>query len=176
MEMTDREIIDFIKKDIINGWTADFLVLDIDDKTDGRLYCFSEYCLDEMFKTLFDISLTKKVIGVQGVVHNPSRLDASSSKMAYNGSPAPIIGYSLVVTESQDGQTNITPKLMKFIETIMNRYLLSRLAFPMRHSREIEFHNFDIGEFIHMPPDDPWDAVEAYLRDEDEPNEEGGLL
>ena len=71
--------------------------------------------------------------------------------------------------ESKDCQTNITPRLMKFIEAIMNRGILDRLAFPMRHSREIEFHDFGVP--IAMPPPDPWDVVEAYLNENE--NEEG---
>ena len=168
--MTDREIIDFIKKDIINGDTADFLTFDIKDKTDGKVYCFSDYYRDEMFTTLFDLSMTKEVIGIR-----PNRLDAHSSKRSYNGTPLPIIGYIIVVDKSKNCQTNITPRLMKFIEVIMNRGILDRLAFPMRRSREIEFHDFGVGGFvpIAMPPPDPWDAVEAYLNENE--NEEGAV-
>lgn len=160
--MTDREIIDFIKKDIINGDTADFLTFDIKDRTDGKIHCFSEYFLNEMFETLFDLSMTKEVIGIRA-----NRLATYSNKRSYNGTPSPIIGYIIVVEESKDCQTNITPRLMKFIEVIMNRGILDRLAFPMRHSREIEFHDFGVGGFIPiaMPPPDPWDAVEAYLNE-----------
>lgn len=160
--MTDREIIDFIKKDIINGDTANFLTLDIKDKTGGKMHCFSNYFSDEMFTTLFDLSMTKEVIGI-----GRNRLDPTSRTRAYNGTPTPIYGYIIVVEESKDCQTNITPRLMKFIEVIMNRGMLDRLAFPMRHSREIEFHDFGVGGFvpIAMPPPDPWDAVEAYLNE-----------
>lgn len=160
--MTDREIIDNIKKDIINGDTADFLILDIKDRTDGRVYCFSDYYRDEMFTTLFDLSMTKEVIGIRA-----NRLDAHSSKRSYNGTPSPIYGYIIVVDKSKDCQTNITPRLMKFIETIMQREMLDQLAFPMRRSREIEFRDFGVGGFvpIAMPPPDPWDVVEAYLNE-----------
>ena len=165
--MTDREIIDFIKKNIINGDTADFLTLDIKDKTDGKRYCFSEYYLNEMFTTLFDLSMTKEIMGIR-----KNRLDPTSSKLAYNGTLAPVIGYIIVVDASEDCQTNITPRLMKFIEVIMNRGMLDQLAFPMRRSREIEFQDFGVGGSvpIAMPPPDPWDAVEAYLNE----NENGG--
>lgn len=163
--MTDREIIDIIKKDIVSGETADFLTFDIRDKTDGKMYCFSEYFLNEMFTTLFDLSMTKEIMGIR-----KNRLDPTSSKLAYNGTPAPVIGYILVVKESDDCQTNITPRLMKFIEVIMHRGMLDQLAFPMRRSREIEFHDFGVGGFIPiaMPPPDPWYAVEAYINENEE--------
>lgn len=166
--MTDREIIDYIKKDIVSGDTADFLTIDIEDKTEGKRYCFgnrycfSEHYLNEMFTTLFDISMTKEIMGIY-----KNRLDSTSNTLAYNGTPAPVIGYILVVKESKNCQTNITPRLMKFIEVIMNRGILDRLAFPMRHSREIEFHDFRVGGFsqIAMLQPDPWDAVETYLNE-----------
>ena len=160
--MTDREIIDYIKKDIVSGETADFLTLDIKDRTDGKRYCFSDYYRDELFETLFDLSMTKEIMGIR-----KNRLDPTSNMLAYNGTLAPVIGYIIVVDESKDCQTNITPRLMKFIETIMHREMLDQLAFPMRRSREIEFRDFGVGGSvpIAVPPPDPWDAVEAYLNE-----------
>lgn len=169
--MTDREIIDTIKKDIVEGNTADFLCLYIVDQSNSSELrgkgCFSESFMDEMMTALFDISMTHEIVVVSA---NHMEDFDHSTKRAFNGNPYPIIGYTFFVRTSQDHQTNITPKLMKFIEVVMRRDMLDRLAFPYGKPRQVELRNYGgVGGFcpIAMPPPDPWDAMEAYLKDED---------
>lgn len=155
--MTDLEVIDYIKKDIIEGNTADFLTLDIYDADRRKKMCYSEAFRDDMFKALFDFSLTKNI-------HAISKIGSSRLK-AYNGASYAIMTYSIVVTDSTDGTTNITPRLMKFFEVVFTRSGLDRLAFPMGRNRiEYEFRGFSNGSpLVCIPPEDPWQMLEAYM-------------
>lgn len=162
--MTDREIIGFIKKDIIAGNTADFLTLDIVDKATGKRYCFGLEDMNDMMVKLFDYSLTRKVDGIRALhTRTPSKV------VSYNGNPYPVVGYIVSVEESEDHQTNITPMLMKFLEVVMDRTMLDKLAYPMYRNRiEYEFRGYDgCGDpMIHIPPD-PWETLEKYMNGEE---------
>lgn len=162
--MTDREIIDFIKKDIVEGNTIDFLTLDIVDKATGKRYCFGSENMNDMMAKLFDYSLTSKVGGI-----NALRTRTPSQVGSYNGNPYPVVGYIVSVEESEDHQTNISPMLMKFLEVVMNRTMLDRLAYPMYRNRfEYEFRGYSCGNpIIYIPPEDPWETLEKYMNGEE---------
>ena len=159
--MTDREIIDYIKKDIIDGNTADFLTFDIFDTETKKRYCFGENDLDDMMQILFDYSLAKTIVGVNAI--HPTVFPGRSK--SYNGDPYPIVGYLFAIGDSIDHQTNISPMLMKFLEIVENRAMLDRLAFPMGRNRiEYEFRGYNDGTpIIYIPSEDPWTMLERYL-------------
>ena len=168
--MTDREIIDIIKQDIVSGETADFLTLDIVDLSeDKKMLCFSEEYWDDMFKVLFDYSLTKNIVVVRARQLGIDELASRSGKQSYNGSQFPIIGYTFGLQDSEDHSTNITPRLMKFIEVAFTRAGLDRLAFPIGRNRiEYEFRGFSNGNpIICIPPEDPWEMLEKYMNGEE---------
>jgi len=156
-EMTDREIISFIKKDIVAGNTADFLTLDIYDSDKRTKECYSEPYFDEMMTALFDFSMTKNIVGISK--------EGTSRIKAYNGQPYAIVSYVISVGESEDGTTNITPRLMKFIEVAFTRTGLDRLAYPMCRNRiEYEFRGYSCGNpMIYIQPEDPWEMLEKYM-------------
>lgn len=162
--MTDREIIDYIKRHIVEGETADFLTLDIVDKDADRRHSFGEDGIDDFIQSMFDYSLTKTVVGVR-----PLRRDNTYSRWSvlksYNGGMCPITGYVLVVKQSSDYQTNISPMLMKFLEVILKRGVIDKLAYPMGRPREVRLVEYGYGCPIAWPPEDPWDALEGYLRE-----------
>lgn len=157
--MTDREIVDHIKQDIIEGNTADFLTLDVFDTGTKKRYCFGD--LDDMMQILFDYSLAKTIVGMNAIY--PTVFPGKSK--SYNGDPYPIVGYLFAIGDSSDHQTNISPMLMKFLEVVMNRVMLDRLAFPMGRSRiEYEFRGYNDGTpIIYIPDEDPWTMLECYL-------------
>ena len=160
--MTDQEIIDYIKKDIVEGNTADFLTLDIYDSDKRKKECYSEPHFDEMMVALFDFSMTKNIVGI--------KREWDSSLEAYNGQPYAIMTYIISVGESEDGTTNITPRLMKFIEVAFTRAGLDRLAYPMYRNRiEYEFRGYDGcgNPMIYIPPEDPWETLENYMNGEE---------
>ena len=160
--MTDKVIIDYIKKDIVEGNTGDFLTLDIYDSDARMKHCFSEQFFDDMMKTLFDFSLTKNIVAIGK--------EGTSNLLSYNGQHYAIINYSFIVSESRDHQTNITPRLMKFIEVAFTRSGLDRLAYPMYRNRiEYELRGFSDGNpMIYIPPEDPWETLEKYMEGMDE--------
>ena len=155
--MTDNEIIDYIKKDIVEGNTADFLTLDIYDSDKRKKMCYSEAFRDDMFKALFDFSLSKTIYAITKEV--------STKLQAYNGTPYAIVNYEFIVTESTDGTTNITPRLMKFLEVAFTSWGLDKLAFPMGRNRiEYEFKGYSDGVPICcIPKEDPWEMLEKYM-------------
>lgn len=159
--MTDREIIDCIKKDIIEGNTADLLTLEVFDKDTKKRYFFGAD-LDDMMQVMFDYSLTKTIVGMNAI--HPTVLEKSK---AYNGNPYPIVGYLFVIGDSDDHQTNISPTLMKFLEVVMNIDMLDRLAFPMGRGGRIGYETESIlpRPYILSDPynDDPWETLERYL-------------
>ena len=159
--MTDIEIIDRIKMDIIRGNTADFLTLDIFDENTKKRYCFGDD-LDDMMQILFDYSLVNTIVGMTAI-----RPMVPGGSKSYNGDPYPIVGYIFAIGNSTDNQTNISPMLMKFLEVVMNRVMLDRLAFPMMRSRigYEEITNSFTGVPIISPPyeEDPWKALDDYL-------------
>ena len=159
--MTDQEIIDYIKKDIVDGNTADFLTLDIYDSDKHKKECYSEPHFDEMMVALFDFSMTKNIVGI--------RKEWTSRIQAYNGQPYAIMTYIISVGESEDGTTNITSRLMKFIEVAFTRAGLDRLAYPMYRNRiEYEFRGYSCGNpMIYIPPEDPWETLEKYMDGEE---------
>ena len=151
--MTDREIIDQIKRDIMFGCTTNFLNLVIED-----VMFFGIEKKDIMMQCLFDLSLSKTIVEV-----HPHRTTFASLS-AYNGSMNPIVGYGFVVKDSPDHQTNITPRLMKFIEVIFAGGWIEKFARPQLVERA-DVVDGD-GKMFHSPSD-PWEALEAYLDDED---------
>ena len=154
--MTDREIIDYIKKDIIAGDTADFLTLAVMDKDTDNVHCFGEDGIDDLIQIMFDYSMTKTVIGIR-----PCRWDNTHSRWSmlksYNGNVCPITGYVLDLSQSSDYQTNISPRLMTFLEMILKKGVIDKLAYP------IHMQEYDDLPIIHTPPKDPWEALEEYM-------------
>jgi hypothetical protein len=110
-----------------------------------------------MFKALFDFSLSKTIHAITK--------EGSTKLRAYNGTPYAIVNYEFIVTESTDGTTNITPRLMKFLEVAFTRWGLDKLAFPMGRNRiEYEFKGYSDGVPICcIPPEDPWQMLEKYM-------------
>lgn len=159
--MTDQEIIDYIKKDIVAGNTADFLTLDIYDSDKLKKECYSESHFDEMMTALFDFSMTKNIVGISK--------GGTTRIKAYNGCPYAIMTYTISVGESEDGTTNITPRLMKFISVAFTRYGLDRLAFPDGRNRiEYELRSFSDGNpMLCILPEDPWETLENYMNGEE---------
>ena len=155
--MTDPEIIDYIKKGIVAGNTADFLTLAVCDLDKRTNECYSEPYFDEMMTALFDFSMTKNIVGISK--------GGTTRIKAYNGCPYAIMTYIISVGESEDGTTNITPRLMKFIEVAFTRAGLDRLAFPGGRNRiEYELRGFSDGNpMIYIPPEDPWETLEKYM-------------
>ena len=175
--MTDREIMDIIKFDLVSGETADFLTLDVVDLSESKkMLCFSEEYWDDMFKTLFDYSLTKNIVVVKSRRLGVDELSSRIGKKSYNGSKFPIIGYTFGLQDSEDHSTNITPRLMKFIEVVMTRVGIDRLAFPMGRNRiEYEFRGYNDGtSIIYTPSEDPWTWFERYLAEGDEEETSNG--
>ena len=163
--MIDQDIIDRIKRDIILGDTADFLTLDVVDSSTKERHCFSEQFFDEMIEALFNWSMTKIIVGIRHYVGGYENFTSNSIK-AFNGSPCPIIGYVFVIEESPNHQTNITPRLMKFLEVVLTRGGLSKLAYPdgkRTLDANIVANQNHWGVPILTIPDDPWIAFEEYL-------------
>lgn len=160
--MTDREIIDHIKKDIIEGNTADFLTLDVFDTGTKKRYCFGDD-LDDMVQILFDYSLAKTIVGMNAI--HPF---VPGKSKAYNGDPYPIVGYLFAIGDSDDHQTNISPMLLKFLEVILKMGVLDKLAYPMGKPREIRLVEYGYGCPVALPPEDPWESLDRYLREGEE--------
>ena len=156
--MTDRELIDYIKQDIIRGNTADFLTLDIVDTETKKRYCYRN--LDDIMQILFDYSLAKTIVGMTAI--HPFVPGRSKS---YSGDPYPIIGYLFAIGDSADHQTNISPMLMKFLEVILKRGVIDKLAYPMGKPKEVRLVEYGYGCPVALPPEDPWDMLEGYLRE-----------
>lgn len=127
--MTDLEIIGKMKDDIIKGNTADFLTLDVFDTDTNERHRFSEQFFDDMLGSLFKWSLSKTIVNYWHSVGN-YRECMGNKLLSFNGSPCPVMGFTFVICESKDFQTNITPKLLKFLEVVLTKSGLSRLAFP----------------------------------------------
>lgn len=161
--MIDRDIIDRIKRDIIGGYTADSLILTVVESDTKERHCFSECCFDEMMEALFNWSMTKNIVGIRHYVGGYENFTSNYIK-AFNGSPCPIIGYTFVIEESPNHQTNITPRLMKFLEVVLTRGGLSKLAYPegQRGYKYEEVTNHWGVPFLTIP-DDPWIEFEKYL-------------
>lgn len=145
--MTDDDIIAQIKRDILCGRTDSYLVLDVvDAKT---RWCFSYAMLDEMMTTLFDLSLTKTIDSV-----HPS------------GNGQSVNCYTIHLKDSKDGQTNITGRLLKFLEIVLNReWLISLTEYPRRVQLASSF-GFSAGGFLQHEKT-PWEQMEEILNDED---------
>ena len=174
--MTDREIIDFIKKDIVKGDVVDSLTLDIvwknEDCDPNSLFCdsdsdiFDEMLMDELIGTLFELSLTHEISSV-----SPVYSTQAFCRKAINGHLYPIVGYTFVVEKSKTHQTNITPRLMKFVELFMRRDVINALtvAYPSSlwkgGKKPIEVGFRDDVPFEVFQSDDPWETVEAYLNE-----------
>lgn len=156
--MTDKELIDRIKQDIIGGNTADFLTLDIVDTKTKKRYCYRN--LDDIMQILFDYSLAKTIIDMTAI--HPFVPGRSKS---YRGDPYPIIGYLLAIGDSADHQTNISPMLMKFLEVILKRGVIDKLAYPMGRTNYVHIQEYSGMPMIYIPPEDPWEALEGYLRE-----------
>jgi hypothetical protein len=167
--MTDRDIIDYIKHHIMEGETADYLTFEIFDSDADERQWFGEDTIDDFIQSMFDYSMTKTVIGIR-----PLRWDNTHSGWgwggvkSYNGNMCPIISYTLVLKQSSDYQTNISPMLMKFLEVILKEGSIDKLAYPMGKPREVRLVEYGNGCPIALPPEDPWDALEGYLREGEE--------
>lgn len=167
--MTDREIIDCIKQNIVEGETADFLTFVVLDKDTDKRHCFGEEEIDDFIQIMFYYSMAKTVIGVR-----PVRRDNTHSRWSvlrsYNGNVCPITGYVLVLSQSSDYQTNISPMLMKFLEAIIKKGVIDKLAYPIWRNRiEYGFREFNDGTpIIYIPPEDPWTCFERYLAEGEE--------
>ena len=173
--MTDRDIIDYIKQHIMEGETSDYLTFEIFDSDADERQWFGEDTIDDFIQSMFDYSMTKTVIGIR-----PLRWDNTHKRWndvkSYNGNMCPIISYTLVLKQSSDYQTNISPMLMKFLEVILKEGIIDKLAFPMGRNRiEYEFRGYNNGTpIIYIPSEDPWDALERYLREGEEEEASNG--
>lgn len=162
--MTDREIIDYIKRHIVEGETADYLTFEIFDRDADERQWFGEDTIDDFIQSMFDYSMTKNVIGIR-----PLRWDNTHSGWgwgevkSYNGYVCPIISYTLVLKQSSDYQTNISPMLMKFLEVILKEGSIDKLAYPMGRTHPVHMQEYGGLPMIYIPPEDPWDALERYL-------------
>jgi hypothetical protein len=147
--MTDDDIIAQIKRDILCGRTDTYLVLIVEDAETRSRRFFSHAYLDEMMTAMFDLSLTKTIDSV-----HPS------------GNGQSVNCYTIHLKDSKDGQTNITGKLLKFLEIVLNREWLVRLAeYPRRVKVASEF-GFSAGDFLQHEKT-PWEQMEEILNDED---------
>jgi len=163
--MIDQDIIDRIKRDIILGDTSDSLILTVVESDTKERYCFSECCFDEMMEALFKWSMTKNIVDIRHYVGGYDNFTIDNIR-AFNGSPCPIIGYTFVIEESPNHQTNITPRLMKFLEVVLTRSGLSKLAYPDGQrtlDANIVANRNHWGVPIFTVPDDPWIEFEKYL-------------
>ena len=74
--------------------------------------------------------------------------------------------YTFHLKDSKDGQTNITGKLLKFLEIVLNREWLLRLVeYPRRVKVASEF-GFSAGDFLQHEKT-PWEQMEEILNGED---------
>ena len=147
--MTDNDIIAQIKRDILCGRTDSYIVLDVVDAESRNRRCFSYVYLDEMMAVLFDLSLTKTI-------------DSLSS----SGNGRSVNCYTLHLKDSKDGQTNITGKLLKFLEIVLDREWLIRLAEYPRRVQVASSFGFSAGDFLQHEKT-PWEQMEEILKDED---------
>ena len=147
--MTDDDIISQIKRDILCGRTSSYLVLDVVDVETSCRWCFSHAYLDEMMAALFDLSLTKTI-------------DIVNS----SGDGRSVNCYTLHLKDSEDGQTNITGKLLKFLEIVLNREWLIRLTEYPRRVQLASSFGFNAGDFLQYEKT-PWEKMEEILNDED---------
>ena len=147
--MTDDDIIDKIKRDILYGRTNSYLILEVEDVETAKRWCFSYAYLDEMMTTLFDLSLTKTIDTIRS-----------------SGNGQFVHCYTLYLKDSKDGQTNITGKLLKFLEIVLNREWLLRLVEYPRRVQVASSFGFDAGNFLQHEKT-PWEQMEEILNDEE---------
>ena len=147
--MTDDDIISQIKGDILCGRIDTYLVLNVEDAETRNRRFFSHAYLDEMMTAMFDLSLTKTI-------------DSVSS----SGSGRSVDCYTLHLKDSKDGQTNITGKLLKFLEIVLDREWLVRLAEYPRRVQVASSFGFSAGNFLQHEKT-PWEQMEEILKDED---------
>ena len=172
--MTDKDIVSIIKKDIVNGHTGNFLTLEVIDRSKNSMKIFSEENLDDMVCTLFEHSMTKNIVLVKNRRYGIDEYGDDIGFKSYNGSPFPIIGYTFVLSETGDHNTNITPSLMKLLEAVLHRGCLDKLAYPLgrRQNWEVKTGIIDsMGGIVPMIniDYDPWDAFEEYLIEDETP-------
>lgn len=125
----DLDIIRTVKDVLLHGRAGYAIDLDLvvlgKPKDFGQMFRYSNTNCDSMMEMLFDLSLTSSVSSM-GVNGGPYHVKDD------NGAPFGVTSIELVVDESKDGTTNITPRLVEFLRTMVDPYGLERLKEPFR--------------------------------------------
>ena len=149
---TDREIFGYVKNlmrdcrfdDIIDIY---FTCPSQDESIGSSRFCINN--VDELVGKMFDLSLTKRVSAIQ----------------AFGGKYGYVTAFEVVVEESPDHQTNITPRMIDFFKMIVDpfsRDVLVEALKPKPQPMEDDYLNWD-GRFILSPvvEKNPWDYFEG---------------
>ena len=148
---TDRELFGYVKN-IMRDFQFDNII-DIyftcpsqDESIGSSRFCINN--VDELAGKMFDLSLTKRV----------SDILAFGSRYGY------VTAFEVVVEESPDHQTNITPQMVDFFRMIVDpfsRDILVEALKPKPQPME-DYLNWD-GRFIIAPmvERNPWECFEC---------------
>ena len=149
---TDREIFGYVKNlmrdcsfdDIIDIY---FTCPSQDESIGSSRFCINN--VDELVGKLFDLSLTKRVSAIQ----------------AFGGKYGYVTAFEVVLSESSDHQTNITPRMIDFFRMIVDpfsRDTLVEALKPKPQSMEDDCLNW-ADKFIIAPivERNPWEYFEG---------------
>lgn len=149
---TDRELFGYVKN-IMRDCQFDNII-DIyftcpsqDESIGSSRFCINN--VDELVGKMFDLSLTKRV----------SDILAFGSRYGY------VTAFEVVIEESPDHQTNITPQMVDFFRMILDpfsRDVLVEALKPKPQPMEDDYLNWD-GRFIIAPmvERNPWECFEC---------------
>ena len=148
----DREIFGYVKN-LMRDCQFDNII-DIyftcpsqDESIGSSRFCINN--VDELVGKMFDLSLSKRVSAIQ----------------AFGGKYGYVTAFEVVLSESSDHQTNITPRLIDFFRMIVDpfsRDVLVEALKPKPQPMEDGYLNWD-GKFIIAPvvEKNPWEYFEG---------------
>ena len=148
---TDRDIVRYVK-DIMRVYQFDN-ILDIyftcpfqNGSIGSSRFCINN--VDELAGKMFDLSLSKRI----------SEIIAYGSKCGW------LSAFEIVLSESSDHQTNITPRMIDFFSQIMNPFSRNTLVEALKPKPQPmeDYLNWN-GRFIIAPlrETNPWDYFET---------------
>ena len=148
---TDRDIVRYVK-DIMRVYQFDNII-DIyftcpfqNGSIGSSRFCINN--VDELAGKMFDLSLSKRI----------SEIIAYGSKCGW------LSAFEIVLSESSDHQTNITPRMIDFFSQIMNPFSRNTLVEALKPKPQPmeDYLNWN-GRFIIAPlrETNPWDYFET---------------
>lgn len=157
---TDKDIMDFVKSILstgIAGGSIDLYLNVLDENYDASKFVYRGSNSEDLVVKLFDLSLTSTITHISSVL-------GGFYQLADNGMRNAISGVEICIKPFEDGQTNITSKLVDFFHLLVDQYGLEQLKEPLR-SKKPKFEVYTnpyLGVPIHtMIERNIWDYFEG---------------